>query len=64
MNTEIFLVWKAKPKPEDTETIYFNHLHNFIGTVDEAKTFAIQHNFIGGVQLIVNRRKNLEYITL
>lgn len=64
MNTEKFIVWKADPKPEDTEEIYFNHLHNFIGPAKEAKKYAIAHNFQGGVETCVGRGKYRKFVKL
>ena len=47
MNTEILLIF-----PTDREKIYSNRIHNFIGTIEEAKVLAQKYNYGGGVEIV------------
>lgn len=61
-NTEILIVSRIPQTDLKGEPIYVNHIIGFIGTLDDAVTFARKHNFGGGVEIMEMEGNKVKYI--
>jgi hypothetical protein len=54
MNTEKFVIFETE---KDGKKHYVNRLVGFIGNIEEAKQYAAQHNYGGGIEIIIKKNK-------
>jgi hypothetical protein len=58
-NIEKFVV---TPTLVDNQEFYRNHRFDFIGTLDQAKEYACNHNFLGGVEIFRKETNSYEKV--